>query len=157
MARRKLTRHMFNRVGDGDLMHLLRGGDPDELESPFTEFIIGDLGPDLWAEYGDAIVAEWISHSPGSRPWAWWKYTAPEPRRRLGGTGMAVSEKYPGVAPLWAYGLPIGWECGAPIFETQAAYLKRLGLLLPGERSPIHEPHPVPDAPLHYKMRRSWP
>ena len=42
---------------------------------------------DMWAELGEGIVAEWAQERPGSRPSCWWRYQAPEPRRRLGGVG----------------------------------------------------------------------
>jgi hypothetical protein len=35
----------------------------------------------VWADHGDAIVAEHVAEHPGSRPHRWWQYSAPEPRR----------------------------------------------------------------------------
>src|SRR5258708_3310247 len=37
----------------------------------------------LWEEFGPNIVAWWAKENPGSRPKSWWKFTAPQPRRRL--------------------------------------------------------------------------
>lgn len=33
-----------------------------------------------WHDLGDDILAEWIIELPRTRPWAWWRYDAPEPR-----------------------------------------------------------------------------
>ena len=35
----------------------------------------------IWDAIADAAVAEWTTVHPGSRPDAWWTYSAPEPRR----------------------------------------------------------------------------
>jgi hypothetical protein len=35
----------------------------------------------------DDFLIQWARDYPGSRPPLWWKYEAPEPRKRLGGTG----------------------------------------------------------------------
>jgi hypothetical protein len=69
-----------------------------------------------WERHGEALTAWWVAGlpddegpsrfhrvtpgGPGTRPWAWWRYSAPERRRRG---------------------------------ESEAAYLRRRGLLLPGE------------------------
>jgi hypothetical protein len=55
----------------------------------------------LWAEHGDAIVAEHVAKYPGTRPHRWWQYSAPEPRQDG---------------------------------DSEAAYLERHSLFLPGER-----------------------
>jgi hypothetical protein len=34
---------------------------------------------DLWRQYGDEIVTEWIGQHPGTRPSCWWRFDAPEP------------------------------------------------------------------------------
>jgi hypothetical protein len=59
---------------------------------------------DMWAAMGADIVAEWAQEHPGSRPSCWWRYAAPEPRRRLSGRGE----------PSWPdrlhRGVPTGWN-----------------------------------------------
>jgi hypothetical protein len=87
---------------------------------------------EIWAANRDRIVAEHIVESPGSRPLRWWEYDAPEPRQRVGGIGVS---RHPGIT----YGVPSYWELpfdadSPPVFESQAAYLRRLGLFFPGER-----------------------
>jgi hypothetical protein len=46
----------------------------------------GETDPDegelreLWAVHGDELTAEHVEGHAGSRPWAWWRWNAPEPR-----------------------------------------------------------------------------
>jgi hypothetical protein len=115
----------------------------------------------LWSANRDWALAEFSRKWPGYRPWAWWRYESPEPRRRLGGTGSALFD-YRDYWPRanWQYGVPSMWatdkvadmfresairhgDDGArwrrydpadpPKFESQPSYLRRLNLLLPGE------------------------
>ena len=130
---------------------------------------LGDNSPivaELWAAYRSAVIERWVAEMPGTRPSLWWRYDAPrapagmfdawgadklpEPRRRLGGRGVASHD---GLAyyPSFRCGIPDSWITpslasyyglkGAavdpndpPRYEAQAAYLERHGLLLPGER-----------------------
>ena len=81
---------------------------------------------------------------PGHRPFWWWNQIAPEPRRISKDDGSTV-ELWD---MTWAKGLRIDWQergrgrfsFGVPTshppgltFESEAAYLKRLGLLKPDE------------------------
>jgi hypothetical protein len=102
----------------------------------------------LWESHRESVIAEHVKESPGTRPPLWWQHDAPrqavgtipgwhcdgqlpELRRRLGGSGEPVSP-----ANL-SYGIPDVWrdidEDDLPIFESQASYLRRHGLLLAGE------------------------
>src|SRR5262249_55532651 len=98
-----------------------------------------------------AIVARHADHRPGARPFLWWKFNAPEPRKRLGGAGdplfqcSAHAEEYIwGVPRYWrtdgnsyiTRGTPIS-DSDPPCFESSAAYLRRLQLFLPGEKRRI--------------------
>jgi hypothetical protein len=122
-----------------------------------------ELG-EKWAEYGAEVLAEWMREHPGTRPFAWWRFQAPEPRRRVGGIGTPAHEVL-AYAPDFRFGIPADWAQpwavayyngrardihGRPIgtefheghfrgqaidpddpprFESEAAYLDRLGLL----------------------------
>ncbi|WP_033336892.1 hypothetical protein [Thioalkalivibrio thiocyanodenitrificans] len=33
-----------------------------------------------WQRHRDVLLPEWIKANPGTRPYAWWKFDAPEPR-----------------------------------------------------------------------------
>ena len=134
------------------MLLLLADGDADECENPLSEFAL--QGRELWEVYGDSILTEWVRHSPGCRPWPWWAFEAPALRLRLGGAGRPEWEEYPNMARRYAWGLPVRWRGGKPIFETQAAYLERHGLLLAGEGPPIREPHPTPASAPHWCVYR---
>jgi hypothetical protein len=36
---------------------------------------------DLWHDLKPVIMRDFIKAHPGRRPWAWWQWDAPEPRR----------------------------------------------------------------------------
>src|SRR5262245_14339766 len=40
---------------------------------------------DLWDENKEEILEDWIAAHPGTRPWGWWRFDAPEPRRCVRG------------------------------------------------------------------------
>ena len=48
---------------------------------PFGDPIEFDLVREAWDEIGPVLLVDWVGTSPGSRPWAWWRLDAPEPRR----------------------------------------------------------------------------
>ena len=79
---------------------------------------------------------------PGTRPWGWWQYDAPEPRRRITGQGEPAEG-----SPL-AFGIPTRWRSidpdDPPRYETERAYLERLDLLTPADTA---SPPPPADAP----------
>jgi hypothetical protein len=114
---------------------------------------------ELWLAHRDRVMRDW--DLPGCRPYGWWAHDAPrlpigtfrsafydgllaEPRRVVSGGGCPRHERL-AYAPAQLYGI---WDwCGdphaPPVFETQHAYLRRFGLLRPGERA-ASEPHPHP-------------
>ncbi|MGE4194623.1 MAG: hypothetical protein AB7E51_14640 [Pseudodesulfovibrio sp.] len=93
---------------------------------------------EAWRHFGSHLLAEWIREHPGTRPYGWWRFEAPEPRRRLGGEGDPA---YMGVT----FGVPDGWCEGdfdpsdPPVYESQAAYLDRHGLLTEAERRALEK------------------
>jgi hypothetical protein len=121
-------------------------------------------GPrELWAAHRDMVLPLWVREHPGTRPRLWWLCDAPELRRRLGGTGMPIYEVF-GYTPCFDHGVPDHWlqqsdvDCyrnhmkppiyitapaydpdDPPVFESEAAYLDRHGLLLPGERRRLRD------------------
>ena len=116
------------------------------LAGPCRRF---DRLQDVWNEHRDAFLADWIRERPGTRPYAWWLLDAPreqfngrgkrgpEPLQQVGGSGRPIR--------LGVYASDIALACGRvpfeandpanpPLVESEAAYLKRHDLLLPGER-----------------------
>jgi hypothetical protein len=107
---------------------------------------------DVWREHSAVVVRHHIKRDPGRRPYRWWQYDAPEPRQRLGGTGTPLHE-CSAYALILSYGVPGFWRragdfMGAieidkwppidpsdpPVYESEASFLRRHGLLLKGER-----------------------
>ena len=106
-----------------------------------------------WQAAREEILADFIAEHPGRRPFFWWIADAPGPRLRVGGKGDLVP----------AYDHPDNWKFGIfrkgcfmdeellrnidthgrvfqvynpaapPVFESEAAYLRRHKLFLPGE------------------------
>jgi hypothetical protein len=124
-----------------------------------------------WAVLCDDVVAEYVAEYPGFRPIRWWQYNSSpeEPRRRLGGVGTTWAD-YHSRPPRLYRGLPTEWfdadtiagyardrplrsaavavdPSDPPLFESEAAYLRRLGLFLPGEERRLDasdfEPTPI--------------
>ena len=112
----------------------------------------------LWRLHGDEVTAIWIKHKPGTRPRCWWRFSAPLKTDQRG-----KRDRYPltqprqvieGPGPLFER----GGEYGVPQFrfrlerdretvkiESQAAYLKRHGLLTPAEKRRLRPSHFEPE------------
>jgi len=112
----------------------------------------------LWEGHREEILARWISEKPGTRPSLWWVFDAPrqpqgkypgewidgrlpEPRKRKGGSGIATFERYDGYCREFMLAMPAHWEEfseeNPPLYESQAAYLDRFGLVTPAERKKL--------------------
>ncbi len=114
-----------------------------------------------WKTVGPDLVAEHVRKFPGTRPWGWWKFDAPERRLRVGGTGTERREVFKGWKGALDFGVPknvLNWinerdvsiylrqgrivgkafdENDPPTFESEATFLRRLGLFLKGEEKRI--------------------
>lgn len=106
-----------------------------------------------WSISRKKILKSWIGAHPGTRPYAWWCFEAPDARRRVGGTGTPKHEVLQ-YAAAYMFGIPRYWitqqdteipgrfgfkgnpvdSNNPPLFESQAAYLDRHGLLTELER-----------------------
>ena len=89
---------------------------------------------DAWRDYGVDLMRRWLKAYPGRRPWAWWRYVAKSPRESLEAIDI------PAGRPL-RFGIPAGLDPG--LFETEAFYLERLGLLTPAEKKALLKGAPV--------------
>ena len=81
-----------------------------------------------WDARRDDVLAEWAQTNPGTRPAHWWLFDAPEMRRRV--SGKPCHEALAN-APAFSLGIPARFD--PTDFESQAAFLERHKLLLPGE------------------------
>ena len=100
-------------------------------------------GPDaerqLWELWRGELLAFWLEKHSGTRPPGWWRFEAKEPLRVLPGQVVEVSDT-PWTDDGMPYVFPEGPELtftGRLKVESQAAHLRRLKLLLPGEAKRI--------------------
>jgi hypothetical protein len=110
----------------------------------------------LWRTVRDELLEACTAQRPGTRPSLWWELDAPrqpaggahkgwwydgqlqEPRKRLGGKGETPWDMGLAVVPWFRCGVPAYWETfdvnDPPVFESQATYLDRNGLLTAAEK-----------------------
>jgi hypothetical protein len=109
-----------------------------------------------WEELRHELLPEWIREHPGTRPYAWWKFDAPEPRRHMephewgAAFKMLLAER--GGATGTKGGRPkaggnhatiarLSRELGVPErtakYESEVGYLMRLNLLTDDERKEL--------------------
>jgi hypothetical protein len=90
---------------------------------------------EYWREFGEEVVAWFATEFPGTRPSCWWRFDRPElRRRRVGGT------LGPGYNHVIRFGIThraLVHDGSLVMFESQAAFLDRHGLFLPGERARV--------------------
>jgi hypothetical protein len=77
-----------------------------------------------WEELGEEITAAFVREHPCRRPWGWWRYSAPEPRRKIRDDAPVDLQH----AELYA-GVPVGYR-----WETELEFLSRLNLLTESEK-----------------------
>jgi hypothetical protein len=157
---------------------------PDGMSFFFCDWLNAAVGArpqmlDYWQHHGADITEQWAEDRPGTRPRCWWAFTAPRapatpalPLKRVqtGGSGvpMDYTGQHPGNFPhlVVRFGLPTEWarepSRGAPaIFESEAAYLLRHGLFLPGEQARLSgaafKPVVVADGPPTWFLPRRPP
>jgi|GEM_PF-5075406 len=95
-----------------------------------------------WESYRDQIMTDWMKKYPCTRPYAFWKFDAPELRKQISGSGDVDYEG----ACISSDGLPEYWQVewdknDLPTFESEAACLQRLGILTPTEKAYLKK-HP---------------
>jgi hypothetical protein len=153
---------------------LSAGGDKDRLFRPDRPSIdelwaaVGDAIVEEWIEEAPGtrpstwwrFTAPRLAAEDWPHPW-FGQEAPPEPRRRVGGTGRPAFEWTAYVARWWC-GVPCDWiwvgdaMLGAraeaadpddpPVFESQAVYLQRFGLCLPGELAQLEPTDFEPEA-----------
>jgi hypothetical protein len=142
----------------------------DELSDLRWDYFNEHRAADLWREHRAQIVEAWAAAHPGTRPGYWWDVESTEPRRRLGGTGTPRHERL-AYMEHYVLGVPAGWimqhdidiyrqhlhtdlgvpaldPADPPVYESEAAYLDRLGLWLPGERRRVDKEDFEPESIL---------
>jgi hypothetical protein len=125
----------------------------------------------LWESIREEVLADWTSEKPGTRPPGWWEFDSPGPRQRVGGTGNTQAAAR-GVSDVYACGMPLYWiddtyakhypgavavdATDPPRFEAEATYLKRLGLLAPGELKLLTPADFEPEAAITDSRQGHW-
>lgn len=97
------------------LERLKTGIDSEHLDGAFTPLTDAELMA-AWLEVRDTFLPQYIATNPGFRPWAWWEFDAPEPRRQVSGRRRKNYRNVP--------------NCN---LESQREYLTRHGLLTEAE------------------------
>ncbi|MFA9477109.1 hypothetical protein ACERK3_02260 [Phycisphaerales bacterium AB-hyl4] len=120
----------------------------------FGEFPCDTERRRAWEVLRDDLLPEWIADHPGTRPWAWWRYDAPERRQRVDGPPhpfdnperiehiehIASKPKAAGDYKQAMYRLYYGRPASLcvlddfhAVYETEVEYLSRLDLLTADE------------------------
>jgi hypothetical protein len=117
-------------------LRLLQGRDWQHLDK--TPALTESQLLTAWQTHRDTVLPQWVAHFPGTRPWVWWAYEAPERRTRVD------KRKHPyedGSTPTqWqvlSYGLPRYLQTEdhfTALYESETSYLIRHGLLTPSEK-----------------------
>jgi hypothetical protein len=124
---------------------LLSGRPPEAGEDGAAEYsekvlpLAGRGEREAWERWGRDALAVWVKDNPGTRPLFWWRRVAQECRRVKPSREFYIREDQG--RPGNVRGLPLVWSqrdgemlfSGKVMVESEASYLKRLGLLLPGE------------------------
>jgi hypothetical protein len=140
----------------------------------------------IWTAFSHDLVEEFTNTRPGRRPRIWWAQTAPKmatselerhgwmhtffaaalpsPRRQLGGSGAVLWHRYPSYVPVYERGLPALWDridaVDPPAFESEAEYLRRHKLFLPGEERRLvasdFEPEHILESPFSIRRATRW-
>jgi hypothetical protein len=118
--------------------YLTEGTAPDEGQPGREEWLEAHFlggGRALWQRWRAEVMARWIADRPGSRPWAWYEHDCPprEERLKLSGSGAQTATLNHDRRPEFH-----GCEAGAPPrIESEATFLRRLGVLEAGEEKRI--------------------
>ena len=111
------------------LVHWIETGEEPSTDQPddWFDFILMNENRlrSAWEIARGEIVRQWVRQLPCSRPYAWWRYEAPQKRKKFVTDGQLY-------------------------YESQAAYLKRHDLLGDGEKRHLAKTEeklsPVPQA-----------
>lgn len=87
-----------------------------------------------WVDLRAELLPEHVRGCPGTRPWGWWQFDAPERLRRvLGGTLLPIRDDQVAFGRTKVFsGANINDQ---PVWESQPAFLARHGLLTDTERA----------------------
>jgi hypothetical protein len=166
---KRIPRGMREPLSESFKEYLLFGIDPAprKYKDSFRCFLaIGTPAiEEIWNNYKEEILESWIVEYPGSRPFAWWEWDAPRDedlirewryhhtfpiaRLQTSGKGTTNQARYSGMLPSFSLAIPDSWheidKANPPTFESQAAYLKRHGLLTKEEMRTLTDADYAPE------------
>ena len=114
----------------------------------------GEALREVWGRARGEVLGAWLKDHPGTRPAVFWRFDTPhqplgthdgcfydgklpQPRKQISGAGCPAWAVMAHV-PAYSLGLPTLWAgyepSNPPVFESQAAYLRRHGLLAVSEK-----------------------
>lgn len=135
---RRRTKRRSVPLPDYQMQTLLKGVPLRRTDQGMAFYTDRDAQRRTWEEHREALLMQWIEAHPGTRPEAWWRFDASEPRRRVAGPEgierdrlMAeFEERWPGMSTVRCghQGLP-GVQLPEDAYESEAAYLRRHGLI----------------------------
>jgi len=137
MPRKRRRKRRATGWTETERVHLLSGHDffGEGFGREGTGTFDEERARQAWFEIGDELVAEHIHRNgAGTRPWAWWRWSAPEPRRRVDG-----GAERPAGTRL-SFGRPAelrNTEDFEAEYESEREFLARLGLLAKEEPLPV--------------------
>lgn len=91
---------------------------------------------EAWGDLREEMLPEFIREHPFTRPWAWWRFDAPQPRKqRIDDEDASVRV----LGPVDWFGCPSHFSAPPPegMFESERDYLTRLDLFTVEERELI--------------------
>lgn len=121
-SRTKYVKKNQNELQPSEIEFLLSG----QSHSTFRFFAASDDElRTIWRRIAPKILPVWIRHRPGSRPYGWWRFDAPEPRQLADGTKQDVPDWM-----TYSFGLPTAFQYreGKRIdfdYESESDYLYR--------------------------------
>lgn len=104
----------------------------------------------VWDALRADLLGCWVIENPATRPWSWWEWDAPEPRRLVSGPGnhSLTDPSSSEFGRRW-FGLPtvlvVEDHHDPSVYEGEGQYLDRIGLFAPGERKRWQAAPPPPE------------
>src|SRR5881296_3110941 len=90
IARRVTITPEIQRILEVGRHRALRDVQGDQARSIEIYFVTVDALEGLWVAERDELLASWVAANAGTRPWAWWRWSAGEPRRVVRGRELLV-------------------------------------------------------------------
>src|SRR5262245_29223305 len=142
-------------ISDG-LRHLFQTGDPVWEGRWIAEDCFEQAQhEERWRAWGEELTQAWIDTRPGSRPWGWWRFDAPEARHVIEGAGRVIH----GCDWVWREQHGVVALAAGPgprvVVESSPSYLRRLERLDAAERAALgsaaFRPRHVPEAYFRFR------